>query len=162
MSTSSKRSFVFPEEESDIKTVWDYFVKSDTDESAKCQLCSATLKISQRSKKGLFTHLKSKHNVDLKSDLKVEETKITNPKKKAKTMNDFVIKENSMEKTVSRLVAMDGFSFNVFTKSSDLRRLFLKTGYKLPDSTNTVKSIVFSFAESVKSKMISEIDKLRE
>jgi len=48
------------------KTLWDYFVKCDA-ENAKCLKCSAILKLSQRSRKGLVTHLRSKHCIDLKS-----------------------------------------------------------------------------------------------
>jgi hypothetical protein len=43
------------------KTIWDYFDKGDKGENAKCLLCSAILKISQRSIKGLLIHLKTKH-----------------------------------------------------------------------------------------------------
>lgn len=42
-------------------------MKSDTAENAKCLKCSVILKLSQRSRKGLVTHLKSKHSIDLNS-----------------------------------------------------------------------------------------------
>lgn len=49
-------------------TVWKYFAKGEHLDNAKCLLCSAVLKISQRSRKGLVTHLKSKHFIELKSN----------------------------------------------------------------------------------------------
>lgn len=49
-------------------TVWKYFAKGEHLDNAKCLMCSAILKISQWSRKGLVTHLKSKHCIDLKSN----------------------------------------------------------------------------------------------
>lgn len=66
-----------------------------------------------------------------------------------------------MEVMISRMTAKDGFSFNSFCKSSDLRYLFQKSGHKLPSSSNTIRSIVIQFSESVKANMINEIQKLQ-
>lgn len=66
-----------------------------------------------------------------------------------------------MEMMISRMAAKDGFSFNSFWKSSDLRYLFHKSGHKLPLSSNTIKSIVLQFSEFVKTNMINEIQKLQ-
>lgn len=82
------------------------------------------------------------------------------PKKKAK-ISDFFLKENTMEMMISRMTAKDGFSFNSFCKSLDLRYLFQKSGYKLPLSSNTIRSIVIKFSESVKANMINEIQQLQ-
>lgn len=65
--SSNEESIYGGEKGNTNKTLWDYFGKSDTAENAKCLLCSAILKLSQRSRKGLVIHLKSKHYIDLKS-----------------------------------------------------------------------------------------------
>lgn len=64
---------------------------------------------------------------------------------------------------ISRMIAKDGFTFNAFCKSVDLRNLFLKGGSKLPTS-NTIRSIVITFSDSVKKKvdMINKFTKLQE
>ena len=180
--SSSKELMCDNEKGNTNKTLWDYFVKSDTAENAKCLKCSAILKLSQRSRKGLITHLKSKHCIDLKSQLQastsrkdpcnesqiapqpqiVDNCENVIPKKRAKTIDNFFVKENSMEKMISRMIAKDGFTFNTFCKSVDLRSLFLKSGFKLPTSPNTIRSIVITFSDSVKADMINKFTRLQE
>lgn len=84
------------------------------------------------------------------------------PKKKSKTIDGYFIKENSMEKMVSRMVCKDGFSLNSFCTSSDLRYLFSKSGFQLPNSPNTIRSTVINFSNTVKADMIIEFTHLKE
>ena len=162
------------EEENTNKTLWDYFVKCDA-EKAKCLKCFAILKLSQRSRKGLVTHLRSKHCIDLKSQASTSKKDPCNvsaqsqivdnceiPKKRIKTIDNFFINENSMEAIISRMIAKDGFTFNAFCKSIDLRNLFLKSGFRLPSSPNTIRSIVLTFSDSIKTDMINKFRKLQE
>lgn len=134
-----------------------------------------------------MTHLKSKHCIDVKlkaalsreSQQNVSQTirqvstpstssttpsnnEVENaiPKKKVK-ISDYLLKDNSLEVIISRMTAKDGFSFNSFCKSLDLRNLFMKSGHKLPSSPNTIRSIVITFSDSVKANMINEIKKLQ-
>lgn len=143
--SSNNESICGDEEGNTNNTFWDYFVEGDTAENAKCLLCSAILKLSQRSRKGLVTHLKSKHCIDLKSQSQASRKDLCNvsqtasqpqnvdncenviPKKRAKTIDNCLVKVNSMEKMISRMIAKDGFTFNAFCKSLDLRDLFLKS-----------------------------------
>lgn len=158
------------------KTLWDYFKKSENNESAECLLCSSILKISQRSRKGLVTHLKSKHCIDLKSqksesepqastsreEPKCEDDPNPKPKKKARTIESYFIKEYSMEKMISRMISRDGFTFRSFCTSTDLRYLFSRSGFKLPNSPNTIRTIVLKFSDSVKGNMINEFNNLKK
>lgn len=159
------------------KTLWDYFKKDEKGESGKCLLCSATLKISQRSTKGLTGHLKSKHCVNFKSsDVQEEEASTSKnpypkrmiedekvvPKKKVRTIDSFFFKDNSMEKMVSRMIAKDNFTFNSFCTSVDLRYLFSKSGFQLPTSSNTIRSMVVNFSESVKADIMKEFTTLKK
>jgi len=60
------------------------------------------------------------------------------------------------------MIAKDGFTFNTFCKSVDLRNLFLKSGFRLPTSPNTIRSIVITFSDSIKAEMINKFRKLQE
>jgi len=161
------------------KTLWDYFVKGESNENAKCLLCDNILKISQRSRKGLITHLKSKHCIQLqkskpqessqpvpstsKNDLvKNTDCKCDDiiPKKKIKKIDSYFVKEYSMEKMISRMVAKDGLTFNCFCTSEDLRHLFSKCGFYLPTSPNTIRSIVENYSDFVKTEIIKELQSL--
>ncbi|CAH0560586.1 unnamed protein product [Brassicogethes aeneus] len=161
------------------KNVWNYFTKLDKeDKSAKCSLCSNKLKISKGSYKGLKIHLKTKHCIDISSEnnkikrpnsdlfpkASTSKTNLVNiiceeeiPKKKSKT-----IEENSMQKMVSRMVCKDGMALSLFCTSSDLRYLFSKSGFQLPNSPNTIRSIVTNFANTVKADLISEFEYLKK
>ncbi|KAJ8703695.1 hypothetical protein PYW08_002152 [Mythimna loreyi] len=169
-------------------TVWNYFKKQQKDKSvnAECTLCSNILKISKGSYKGLKTHLQTKHCIDLSfesSQLKrpgsdsspkpstsktvlaesVSEEDII-PKKKSKTIDigSYFKKENSMEMMVSRMVCKDGVPLSLFCTSADLRYLFSKSGFKLPNSPNTIRSIVLNFANTVKADLIIEFEYLKK
>ncbi|KAJ2948892.1 hypothetical protein O0L34_g5823 [Tuta absoluta] len=142
------------------KVLWRYFQKCD--KFGRCYLCSDELKISQRSTKGLKVHLKSKHNIDIESRDDETEKQPVVPKKKPKTMDSYVIKDNSMEKMVSRMVCKDGFPLSSFCTSADLRDLFSKSGHKLPNSPNTIRSMVTRFCNTVKADMIIEFGRLKK
>ncbi|XP_050507488.1 uncharacterized protein LOC126885105 [Diabrotica virgifera virgifera] len=67
-----------------------------------------------------------------------------------------------MEPMVSRMVCKDGFALSIFCTSKDLRFLFSNTGFELPHSPNTIRSIVKNFATSVQSNMMIEFESLKK
>lgn len=159
--------------EENKKSLWHYFEKFEGGGKAKCISCSNSLKISQRSTTGLKTHLKSKHCIII-GESRQQNTKSSTastssqnifeeeiPKKKRKTIDSYFVKENSMEKMVSRMICKDGFSMNSFCTSSDLRYLFTMNGFKLPNSPNTIRSIVMNFSNTVKTDMIMKFSRLK-
>ncbi|CAG9820962.1 unnamed protein product [Phaedon cochleariae] len=77
-------------------------------------------------------------------------------------MDSFLIKENTMDKMISRMVCKDGFTLSSFCTSTDLRNLFHKSGHKLPNSPNTIRSIVTNFYNTVKADMIIEFERLKK
>lgn len=89
-----------------------------------------------------------------------EETLPVVPKKKPKTMDSFVIKDNSMEKIISRMVCKDGFTLSSFCTSSDSKDLFSKSGHKLPNSP--IRSFVTNFCNTVKADMIKQFEHLKK
>ncbi|GBN11531.1 hypothetical protein AVEN_237838-1 [Araneus ventricosus] len=155
----------------------------DKDNCAKCSLCSNTLKISKGSYKCLKIHLRTNHCIDItsansqlkrpNSDLfpKASTSKTDAvdiiceeeiPKKKSKKINSYFKKETSMEKMVSRMACKDGVALSLFCSSSDLRYLFSKSGFQLPNSSNTIRSIVTNFANTVKADLIIEFEYLKK
>lgn len=169
------------------KTIWHYFKKMQKDKSvnAECILCSKLIKISKGSYKGLRTHLRTKHCICIDQSSENSQLKRPNsdsfskpstsrtdsdniiceeeiPKKKSKTIDNYFQKENSMEKMISRMVCKNGMPFNLFCTSPDLRYLFRKSGFQLPNSPNTIRSIVTNFANTVKADLIIEFEYLRK
>jgi hypothetical protein len=167
----------------DKKNLWDYFKKSDDGRSAKCLLCSKTLLISNRSTTGLKGHLQkvqcisvtysASSKLPLHNTGKVsvaftskndddQEVVIIPTKKAKKTIDAYFVKENSMETMVSRMVCKDGFSLNLFCTSSDLRSLFAKSGFQLPTSPNTIRSMVTNFANTIEADFTIKFANLKE
>lgn len=141
------------------------------------------LTISKGSYKGLKIHLKTKHYIGLsseKSQLKrpnsdlfpkastsktdsvdvISEEEI--PKKKCKIIDNYFKKENSMAKMVSRMVCKDGMALSLFCSSLDLRYLFLKNGFQLPNSPNTIRSMATNYANTVKADLKVEFESLKK
>ncbi|CAH0403229.1 unnamed protein product [Chilo suppressalis] len=176
------------ESDDEKKLLWDYFEKNNDGRSAKCSLCSKTLLISNRSSTGLKGHLQKIHcvNVTSASSSKAnsrssvcnkntvvptattsknddDQEVIIVPKKKAKkTIDAYFVKENSMEAMVTRMVCRDGLTLSSFCSSSDLRRLFSKSGFQLPNSPNTIRSIITDFANAVEADLIIEFANLKK
>lgn len=140
---------------SEKTTLWTYFKKIDK-ESAKCTLCSKILKMSSRSTKGLHLHLKSKHTIDMKEIVALQEsqaksststsssqsfTPVMEPRPSTSTQSDlmpsiqdetltsskkrkidnYFLKDITMDKIIARMVAKDGLAFSLFCTSTDIR-----------------------------------------
>jgi hypothetical protein len=139
---------------------------------AECKLCKAKLKSTGGSTKSLHTHLQGKHAINV---LKREEPGTPSPSAGAVqagpeftggrivrpgSIKKFILSENdnSLEATVARLVACDGLSLNVIATSPDLRRVLETASFsKVPKSHNTVRSMVLSQGEKVRSFVMSDI-----
>lgn len=67
-----------------------------------------------------------------------------------------------MEKIISRMVCKNGVPLSLFCTSQDLRYLFSKSGFQLPNSPNTIRSIVTNFANTVKSDLIIRFEYLKK
>lgn len=93
--------------------------------------------------------------------------------KKSKISSYFEKVENKcLELYVSRLVALDGFTFSIFTTSADLRELFAakgiffiihKLGYKeLPKNHCDIRNIVLNYSMKIRSLIYLEIGNLKK
>ena len=81
--------------------------------------------------------------------------------KKVRIIDTFFVNEISIEK-ISHTVAKDGFTFNSFCTSSDLRYLFSKSGFRHLISPNTIRSMVVKFLDSVKADIMKKFTSLKK
>lgn len=81
--------------------------------------------------------------------------------KKQKKIDSFFKNKKSMEMMVSRMVSRGGYSLNSFCADPDMRFLFANSGFQLPKSPNTIRSIVTTFENTVKADMVIEFDLLK-
>ena len=77
-------------------------------------------------------------------------------------MTDFFKSNDSMEVVVSRMVALDGCAFRLFTESQDLRHDFKKSGLELPKSPNTIAKIVLTQTNELKTETKNKISVLKQ
>lgn len=146
--------------------IWSYYLRDDSGDSAQCIACKKNLKCGGGSTKGLHTHQKT-HGIDIlkkaatdtvpshSNDLNTE----PNCSKKRKITNYYTSEHNSLPAILSRMTALDGLPFSIFITSTDLRRCFRVTGHDLPNSANTVRMMVCSYADAMRNQLI---DKLRQ
>lgn len=176
--------FIPHKRNSDISSVWFHFFTSTDGKSAKCKKCSSILKTLGGSTKGLHTHLQTKHNTKFSkecasgssnaSSSSSSSLPVTLPSSSTKregsplvaaapkrTMTDHFKVINQHEplgKVLSRMTALDGFSFSSFTTSEDLRDLFIFKGYKdLPNSPLTIRNHVVTYSKEIKEQYKHEI-----
>ncbi|GBM62243.1 hypothetical protein AVEN_44039-1 [Araneus ventricosus] len=65
-----------------------------------------------------------------------------------------ILRRKTLEKVVSRMVCKDNVAISLFCSSSELRYVFSTSGFQLPNSPNTRRSIVTNFANTVKADLI--------
>lgn len=64
-------------------------------------------------------------------------------------------------KRVARMTVKDGMSFAKFVDSRDLRELFKLEGHQLPSSANSIRAIVMNYGTSIKQKITTELQDLK-
>lgn len=147
---------------------WQHFSRDKEGATAQCQLCHNVIKCSGGSTKGLHTHLKAKHNIDL---LKRASLASSDDGTVTKQVNNtatavagplamFLLKsaENSLEATLARMIARDGLTFRVFVASPDLRSAMMAKGFSnLPKSAVTVQKLVMSHGDTLRSLTSAEL-----
>lgn len=79
---------------------------------------------------------------------------------KKKISHFFREKKDSLEKVLSRMVALDGLVFRVFATSADLRRFMKADGYDVPKSPKTVRKYVMKFAETTRDEEKAKIKQM--
>ena len=167
----------------DKESVWHYFLREISGQSAKCKLCvgDKILKTGGGSTKSLHDHLKSAHNTNLRK----RNTDSSNPvsqefrpstsdgsqsaaktsSKKPKVIPDYFSNSNddSLPATLSRLTARDCLPFSVFCTSPDMRNLLQAKGFtNVPKNRNKIRELVLNYAKDIRRGLRSEIQKRKE
>lgn len=141
--------------------VWEYFTYNRAEEKAKCSMCSSILKASGASTKGLSDHLKRKHNISVKSSVEKRPsdscTSTGHSPKVTKIQNYFIKQRESLGEVVTKLVAVDGLSFNQIAGSVLLRKAFKADSYNLPRSRDYVKQVFMQHFDKVHAEIRRQI-----
>lgn len=164
---ASEKKFYAAKKSDDEKSVWFHYMRDATGNLAQCIKCYKEIKTVGGSTKGLHTHLKTIHKIDMlkrPTDDGDESSAAPAPEKSTKksrvTISSFFVPKNdkSLAATVARLVAVDGLSFNVICTSIDIRAGLLATGHQsIPTSPNAIKMLVVDYAKKLRSSVKSEI-----
>ena len=139
----------------------DYFdVNKD---KANCKICGSTIKLSDRSTRGLKTHLETKHQIKLNND-EVEVGQAvsmvgTSKASKQQSLDKFVVKP-SVEELISRESA-NGATFRYLARSKLIRKGLAAYGYqdKTPKSHSMVKRLVHKSAETHRGKIREKLQR---
>lgn len=159
----------------DTASVWHYFRRSTDGLYAECQKCNKILKHSG-STSPLHNHLKLVHSINLKTVKGLQQTtkdnentdlltqnseSVCEPKHKKMKISDFFkADDDDVQTAVSKMAALDGLPFRVFSTSETLRKLFKKSGYDLPQSPNAIKNMVMAKCGQLKNDLKKEINEL--
>ena len=110
--------------------VWRYILRDKVSMNiAKCNECGKVLKYNGGFTKGMHTHLKLIHGIDLLkrlADVNVSDASTSaSPsagKKYTQSMEKFLWRndENTLQATISRMVECDGLPFRIFVMSHDV------------------------------------------
>ena len=84
-----------------------------------------------------------------------------NHQKKTKTLTNYFPILGRNEKTLPailvRFTVLNGISFNVICRSSDIRAGLIATGFKsLPTTVNTVPKMVVDYSKKIRNFLITE------
>ena len=133
-----------------------------TSEKGTCLKCGTVIKKSGGSSVGLKTHLKTKHDIDVDSEILNAETPKEKPKQNS-IMSNFVIRE-SLEELISREASQLGATFRYLAKSILVRDGLKLRGYQdnAPRSHPTVQRLVHKSAEKHREILKRKLKKLVE
>ena len=119
--------------------VWKYMLKDQENGKAKCKKCYKVLECKSSTTSSLKNHLKTKHDITIKSSRKQSEiipidesdeesetpAKKSKPSSSKQTKLNFVVQEVlTVGKVIGQLVAVSGLSFNQVAKSDIIREGF--------------------------------------
>ena len=142
-----------------------YFLREKLGRTAQCKQCSKILKTICGSIKGLHTHLKTAHEIDLlkrntaRKDAETSKNAESEAVPRKKITNYFSHKdEKTLQATLARMTARDSMSFAIFCKSADLRECLKARGFSdVPSSPNTICKNVIDYSNRIRSFIMDEM-----
>lgn len=153
---------------SDVNSVWHYYLVDNQGQVAKCKKCTKEIKCRGGSTSGLHTHLKTQHNINLKTKIDVAADNENNAscsiQKLPKTLNYYFKnqKKEQLCEILAAMVARDGLPFRIFCSSEDIRKGLHARGYNdLPKSAATIKSMITEYSKKIRIEIIKEMSDLK-
>ena len=133
--------------------VWDHFSRQG--DLARCNICNTQICCKGGCTSAMRNHSRSKHKISFND---MTETVA----KKCKVQTDIVqyCKKESLAEIISRLAALDGFSFHGIVKSQFIRTSLKEKGYNPPLCPKTAASFVISFGKSIKETLSKQFTNL--
>ena len=143
-------------------SVWENFIKLDSD-SARCKQCNKVLKCKGFSTSGLIRHLTHVHKTSTPQKRKVElDCSESSKKPCARPITELLVKKETCQEIISKLVAVDGFTINGVTRSDFIRTAIRDRGFKLPKNPSDVKNKILLHHSELIDNTKFEIKKLIE
>lgn len=125
--------------------------------------CSAIIKTLEGFTKGLHTRLSSKQCIKVDSAKVSSSTAQSGEEPLLKRKSSFMVKTDIFEDVLARVTALDGFPFNLFVTSKELRTLLLPTGYSdLPKSVSTICNRVVNYSDKINQDYLQTTPKSRD
>jgi len=140
--------------------VWEHFEKrKDSNKEAICKLCKKSIKCDGGSTSGMISHLKLVHKILIKkaADNDAGPSTSASTFKKDKILISSYLQRETLEEIVSRLIALDGFSYYGVTNSSFIRQSINKLGYKLPKNSTGTRELVIVYYEKIKIRLVEQL-----
>lgn len=141
-----------------VSNIWDHFEKGGS-KGAKCKLCKKIIKCEGGSTSGMISHLKLVHQMLIKTNKPDDDdgacTSALAIKKKKSISNYF--QRETLEEILSKLVALDGFSFYSITNSVFIRQSISNLGFTMPKNSTLTMELVKSFYNHTKNKLVEKI-----
>ena len=132
--------------------VWKHYEK-DRSESV-CKICGNKTQFTG-STTGMWYHLGQKHGIKKPQDKK----EIRKPAAKtAPKISTFF--QESIGEVLSKLAALDRFSFNALTKSTFIRLAMPEKGYDFPKNCKKAIQLVKNYSASVKAQLKNQLNSL--
>jgi len=148
---------------------WQYLKKNSNKESSTCNICNKVLLCKGSATTGLRRHLEGVHGFKRKANASTSGCGSNSSQIKRyksyklyddQTINKFVTRP-TMSELISKLAAVDGFSFNRITKSEFIRQSMNAKGFNLPRNPTDVMKIMLGFYEQKKQELIQKINLLK-
>jgi hypothetical protein len=137
-----------------MSEVWKHFRKNSSDGIGSCTICGKKIQFTG-STTGMLYHLRKVHGklVD-KQEKEKEVTKIAkvSGKTSAQKISAFLKKE-SIGEVISKLAALDGFSFHALVNSSFIRSAMSEKGLEFPKNHKQAIQLVKTFSSCIKTEL---------
>ena len=133
--------------------VWKHYEK-DRSESV-CKICGNKTQFTG-STTGMWYHLGQKHGIKKPQDKKKTRKHAAKIPPKISTF----FQKESIGEVLSKLAALDGFSFNALTKSTFIRSAMTEKGYDFPKNHKQAIQLVKNYSASVKAELKNQLNSL--